>query len=69
MITDAPWYVPNMVLRQDIEITSVKELKRTQYRNSLYTHPNNLTVHLTVPTDHRQLRQHLPIDLTITCHV
>jgi hypothetical protein len=25
MITDAPWYVPNMVLRQDIQITSVTE--------------------------------------------
>jgi hypothetical protein len=25
MITDAPWYVPNMVLRQDLQITSVKE--------------------------------------------
>jgi hypothetical protein len=24
MITDAPWYVPNMVLRQDLQITSVK---------------------------------------------
>jgi hypothetical protein len=25
MITDAPWYVPNMVLRQDLQVTSVKE--------------------------------------------
>jgi hypothetical protein len=25
MITDAPWYMPNMVLRQDLQITSVKE--------------------------------------------
>jgi hypothetical protein len=25
MITDAPWYVPNMVLWQDLKITSVKE--------------------------------------------
>jgi hypothetical protein len=25
MVTDAPWYVPNMVLRQDLQITSVKE--------------------------------------------
>jgi hypothetical protein len=64
MITDAPWYVPNMVLRQDLQITSVKEEIRwfsTQYRDPLYTHPNNLTV-LTVPPDHRRLR-HLPIDL------
>jgi hypothetical protein len=63
MITDAPWYVPNMVLRQDLQITSVKEeIHRvsTQYRDRLYTHPNNLTVHLTVPPDHRRLRRHLP---------
>jgi hypothetical protein len=36
MITDAPWYVPNMVLRQDLQITSVKEeIHRfsTQYRD------------------------------------
>jgi hypothetical protein len=25
MMTDAPWYVPNMVLWQDLQITSVKE--------------------------------------------
>jgi hypothetical protein len=66
MITDAPWYVPNMVLRQDLQIKSIKEeIHRfnAQYRDRLYTHPNNLTVHLTVPPDHRRLRRHLPIDL------
>jgi hypothetical protein len=72
MITDAPWYVPNMVLRQDIQMTSVKEeIHRfsTQYRDRLYTHPNKLTVHLTLPPDHRQLRRHLPIDLSTRFHV
>jgi hypothetical protein len=66
MIADAPWYVPNMVLRQDLQITSVKEeIHRfsTKYRGRLYTHPNNLTGHLTVPPDHRRLRRHLPIGL------
>jgi hypothetical protein len=59
MITNTPWYVPNMVLRQDLQITSVKEeIHRfsTQYRDRLYTHPNNLTVDLTVSADHRRLR-------------
>jgi hypothetical protein len=58
MITDAPWYVPNMILRQDLQITAVKEeIHRfsTQYGERLYTHPN-LTVHLTVTPDHRRLR-------------
>jgi hypothetical protein len=62
MITDAPWYVPNIILRQDLQITSAKEEIRrfsTQYRARLYTHPNNLTV----PREHRRLRRHLPIDL------
>jgi hypothetical protein len=56
MIADAPWYVLNMVLRQDLQITPVKEeISRfsAQYRDRLYTHPKNLTVHLTVPPDHR----------------
>jgi hypothetical protein len=61
--TGAPWYVPNTVLRQDLQITSLKEeIHRlsTQYRDRLHTHPNNLTVHLTVPPDRRRLRRHLP---------
>jgi hypothetical protein len=61
MITDAPWYVPNTVLRQDLRITSVKV--KLKYRDRLYAHPNNLTVHLTVTADHRRLRRHLPIDM------
>jgi hypothetical protein len=72
MITDAPWYVPNMVLRQNLQITSVKEeIHRfsTQYRDHPYTHPNNLTVHHKVPSDHRRLRRHLPIDVPTRFHV
>jgi hypothetical protein len=59
MITDAPWYVPNMVLQQDLQITSVKDeihIFSTQYSGRLYTHPDNLTV----PPDHRRQRRHLP---------
>jgi hypothetical protein len=59
MITDAPRYVPDMVLQQDLQLTSVKEeIHRfnTQYRDHLYTHSNNLIVHLMVPPDHRRLR-------------
>jgi hypothetical protein len=68
MITDAPWYVPNMVLRQDLQITSVKvEIHR--FRDRLYTHPKNLTVHLTVPPDQKRLRRHLPVDLPTRLNV
>jgi hypothetical protein len=68
MIADAPWYVPNMDLRQDLQITSVKEeihIFSTQYRDRLYTHPDNLTV----PPNHRRLRRHLSIDLPTKFHV
>jgi hypothetical protein len=66
MTTDAPWYMPNTVFRQDLQITSVKEeihTYSTQYRDRLFTHPNNLTVHLTITPDHRRLSRYLPIDL------
>jgi hypothetical protein len=46
-----------------LQKTSVKEeIHRfiTKYRDRLYTHRNNLTVHLTVPQDHRRLRRHPP---------
>jgi hypothetical protein len=49
--------------RQYIQIISVKEeIHRfcNQYRDRLYTHHNNLTIHLTVPPDHRRLRRRLP---------
>jgi hypothetical protein len=40
MITDAPWYVPNVILRQDLQIPSVKEEIRRfgiQYSSRLHT--------------------------------
>jgi hypothetical protein len=48
-ITDAPWYVPNAVLRRDLHIPSVKEeIQRlsTQYSARLNFHPNLLTPNL-----------------------
>jgi hypothetical protein len=51
MIADAPRYVPNVILRQDLQISSVKEeiLRFSiQYSSRLQTYPNRLTVHLTV---------------------
>jgi hypothetical protein len=46
MIADAPWYVPNVILRQDLQIPSVKEEIRrfsTQYSSRLQTsqHPRS----------------------------
>jgi hypothetical protein len=56
MIADAPWYVLNVILRQDLQIPSVKEEIRhfsIQYSSRLQTHPNSLAVHLTEPPEHR----------------
>jgi hypothetical protein len=43
MIVDAPWYAPNNHIRQDLQMTSVKEeirRYRSQYSVRLSTHPN-----------------------------
>jgi hypothetical protein len=66
MIAVAPWYVPNVILQQDLQIPSVKvEIRRfsIQYSSRLQTHPNSLGVHLTEPPEHRRLKRHLPTDL------
>jgi hypothetical protein len=58
MIVDAPWYVPNMVIRRDLQIPTVKEeLYRysSQYSAHLSTHPNDLTVNLMKLPDNRRL--------------
>jgi hypothetical protein len=66
MIVDAPWYVPNTLIRRDLHISTVKEEIRrdsSHYDARLHTHPNNLVVnHLGLP-DNRRLRRYLPNDL------
>jgi hypothetical protein len=66
MIADAPWYVPNLILRQDLQIPSIKEEIRRfsiKYSSRLQTHPNCLAVRLAEPPEHRRLKRHLPTDL------
>jgi hypothetical protein len=66
MIVDAPWYVPNTVVRRALEIPTVKEEIRrysSQYSARLSTHPNDLIVNLTELPDNRRLGRHLPNDL------
>jgi hypothetical protein len=43
MIADAPWYVPNTVIRRDLQIPTFKEEIRrysSQYSARLSAHPN-----------------------------
>jgi hypothetical protein len=49
MIVDAPWYVPNTVIRRDLQTPIVKEEIRrysSQYSARLSSHPNGLIVNL-----------------------
>jgi hypothetical protein len=66
MILDAPWCVPNTVIRRDLQISTVKGEIRcysSQYSARLNTHPNDLRVNLIELPDNRRLRRHLPNDL------
>jgi hypothetical protein len=69
MIVDAPWYVPNTVVRRDLQIPTVKEeilRYSSQYSARLSAHPNYLIVNLIELPDNRRLRRHLPNDLPTT---
>jgi hypothetical protein len=66
MIVDAPWYVPNKLIRRDLHISTVKEEIRrysSPYGARLRTHPNNLAANLLGLPDNRRLRRYLPNDL------
>ena len=45
IIIDAPWYVPNTIIKSDLQIPTVKQEARkfsAKYRKRFDTHPNNL---------------------------
>jgi hypothetical protein len=66
MTADAPWYVPNTLIRRDLQIPTVKEeifRYSSQYSARLSAHPNDLTVNLIGLPDNRRLRRHLPNDM------
>jgi hypothetical protein len=67
MIIYEPWYLPNTVIRRDLQTPTVKEEIRhysSQYRALLGAHPNGLSVNLMDQLDNkRRLRRHLPNDL------
>jgi hypothetical protein len=58
---DAPWYVPNTVIRRDLQTPTVKEeilRYSSQYSARLSAH--DLVVNLVQQSDNRRLRRHLP---------
>jgi hypothetical protein len=49
MIVDTPWYVPNTLIRRDLQIPSVKEEishYSSHYRARLTAHPNDILLTL-----------------------
>lgn len=66
LLTDAPWYVPNAIIRHDLQIPTVQEeISRlsSKYRSRLNTHINQEVSQLSTPPPLRRLRRHLPHDL------
>jgi hypothetical protein len=66
IIVNAPWYVPNSLIRRDLSSPTVKEEIRrcsSHYGDRLRTHPNHLEVNLLRLPDNRRLHRFLPTDL------
>jgi hypothetical protein len=67
MIVHTPLYVPNTVIRRNLQTPTVKEEIRrysSQYNAHLSAHPNDLLVNLMEQPDNNRLFQgHLPNDL------
>jgi hypothetical protein len=63
MIVEAPWYVPNMLIRLDLNCPTItEEIRRfiSHYGTRLRTHPNHLAANLLGLPDNRHLRRYLP---------
>jgi hypothetical protein len=59
MTMDAPWYMPNMVIQRDLQISTVKE--------EIHCYSSGYSAHLVVNLkglpDNRRLRRHMQNDL------
>jgi hypothetical protein len=68
LTVDAPWYVSNSVIRNGLQIPTVKEeISRfsSHYNVRINVHPNELIASLTEPTIQRRLRRYWPHDLLV----
>jgi hypothetical protein len=66
ILVDEPWCVPNIHIRRDLQMTSVKEEIRRysfQYSARLNTHPNYQILTLMEITANRRLQRHVPNNL------
>jgi hypothetical protein len=68
LIVDAHWYVSNSVIRNDLQIPTVKEkISRfsSHYNVRISVHSNELIASLTEPPTQRRLRRYWPHDLLV----
>jgi hypothetical protein len=68
LIMDAPWYVSNSVISNDLQIPTVKEeISRfsSHYNVRISVPPNELIASLTEPPIQRRLRRYWPHDLLV----
>ena len=67
IITDAPWYVPNAVIKHELQVPLVRQEVRTYsvtYHARLEGHPNDLaTPLLQQPPHNHRLKRYYPADL------
>jgi hypothetical protein len=66
MTADAHWYLPNTVIRRDMQTPIVKqEIRRcsSQHIARLCVHSDDLVVNLMAQPDNRKLRRYQPNDL------
>jgi hypothetical protein len=67
IIVNAPWFVPNWVIQQDLQIPSVKEEIKNlseKYHLRLSAHPNQLATDLLKSRCVKRLKRFNPSDLT-----
>jgi hypothetical protein len=66
IVVDAPWYVPNTLIRRDLQISSIKEEishYNSHYSARLTAHPNDILLTLLEQPERKRLRRCLPNDL------
>jgi hypothetical protein len=66
MIVDAPWYVPNTIIRRRLQTPTVTEEIHhytSQCSVPLSVHPNNIAANLMAQPNNKRLWRHMPKDL------
>jgi hypothetical protein len=66
-IVNAPWYVSNKVIHEDIKVPTIREeitKFSVKYRDKITTYPNELASTLLEEEEPRRLKRFKPTDLT-----